>query len=155
MQMPKIHWNCLKFHELTVAQLYEILRLRSTVFVVEQNCVYQDLDGNDQNALHLMGHHDNNLLCYTRLLAPGVKYEGASIGRVITNTSARGAGLGKQLMIESIKFCESHWSASSISISAQQYLEKFYSELDFKAEDEPYMEDGIPHIKMVRDNKSG
>ena len=153
--MSMMHWDCLKFHELTAAQLYEILALRSAVFVVEQNCVYQDPDGYDPNALHLMGHRDNNLLCYTRLLAPGVKYEGASIGRVITNTAARGTGLGKQLMTESIKACENHWPGSPISISAQQYLEKFYFELGFKAETDPYMEDGIPHIKMIRDSKSG
>ena len=104
-------WSCKRFDELSTHDLYAILQLRAEIFVVEQDCVYQDVDGFDQGALHVMGHlaaaeeaGASQLVCYTRLLAPGVKYEGASVGRVVTRKSARGGGLGKTLMLQSLAF---------------------------------------------------
>lgn len=147
----EIIWSCLRFDELSTGDLYGILQLRAEIFVVEQDCVYQDVDGFDQQALHVMGQlpgAEHRLVCYTRLLPPGVKYDGASIGRVVTRESARGGGNGKALMVNSIAFCQQHWPGEAITISAQQYLQKFYTELGFETLSRPYDEDGIPHIRM-------
>lgn len=148
----EIVWSCLRFDELSTEDLYRILQLRAEVFVVEQDCVYQDVDGFDQQALHVMGQlsdsDETQLACYTRLLPPGAKYDGASIGRVVTRKSSRGGGAGKALMLHSLAFCNAHWPGAAITISAQQYLQKFYTELGFETQSEPYAEDGIPHIRM-------
>lgn len=148
----EIVWSCLRFDELSTEDLYRILQLRAEVFVVEQDCAYQDVDGYDHEALHVMGQLSGtaatSLVCYTRLLSPGTKYEGASISRVITKKSVRGGGFGKALMLKSLAFCKEHWPGKVITISAQQYLQQFYIELGFKTESEPYNEDGIPHIRM-------
>lgn len=148
----EINWSCLRFDELNTENLYQILQLRSEVFVVEQDCVYQDMDGFDQEGLHVMGMlstgDEAQLVCYARLLPPGAKYEGASIGRVVTKKSARGDGVGKALMLNSLAFCEENWPDKAITISAQQYLQKFYTELGFETLSEPYDEDSIPHIRM-------
>ncbi len=145
--------TCGHFNELDTHVLYSLLQLRAEVFIVEQNCAYQDVDGMDQQALHVTGHLHNAgqqpmLVCYTRLLPAGSKYENASIGRVITRKTVRGDGYGKILMQRSIACCREHWPGEAITISAQQYLEKFYTELGFTTESEPYDEDGIPHIGM-------
>ena len=148
----EIVWSCLRFEELSAEDLYRILQLRAEVFIVEQDCAYEDLDGFDQQALHVMGTFiagdEMQLVCYSRLLPPGVKYEGASIGRVVTRKSARGDGAGKALMVNSIAFCGEHWSGKAITISAQQYLEKFYTEFGFEIQSEPYAEDRIPRVRM-------
>jgi len=148
----EIVWSCKRFDELDTEDLYSILQLRAEIFVVEQDCVYQDVDGFDQQALHVMGHLSSaaeaQLVCYTRLLPPGAKYDGASIGRVVTKESARGGGNGKALMVNSLAFCKQHWPGKAITISAQLYLQKFYTELGFETQSEPYDEDGIPHIRM-------
>lgn len=149
----EINWTCRRFDELRTDELYQILQLRAEVFVVEQDCVYQDVDGFDQLALHVMGRlprdDEASLVSYTRLLPPGVKYEeAASIGRVVTRETARGAGSGKALMQYSISICQENWPGTAIVISAQQYLEKFYVALGFVTETEAYAEDGIPHIRM-------
>ena len=148
----EIVWACRRFDELSTQDLYRILQLRAEIFVVEQDCVYQDVDDFDQQALHVIGEllvgDEAQLVCYTRLLPPGAKYEGASIGRVVTKKSARGGGMGKVLMLNSLAFCREHWPAKAITISAQQYLQKFYTGLGFETESEPYDEDGIPHIRM-------
>ena len=148
----EIVWACRRFDELSTEYLYRILQLRAEIFVVEQDCVYQDVDGFDQEALHVMGQladdEGSQLVCYSRLFPPGIKYETASIGRVVTRESARGGGNGKALMVNSIRFCQQHWPDKAITISAQQYLEKFYNSLGFVTESEPYAEDGIPHIRM-------
>lgn len=149
----RIIWQCCEFDELSSYDLYRILQLRAEVFVVEQNCVYQDVDELDLQALHVAGYlqaEDSklSLTCYVRLLPPGVKYETASIGRVATKKSLRGGGLGKALMQQSIAYCHNEWPGTVITISAQQHLQKFYTELGFTAESEPYDEDGIPHIEM-------
>ncbi len=148
----EIVWTCRRFDELSTEELYRILQLRAEIFVVEQDCVYQDVDGLDQKGLHVMGEvlgdEEPQLVCYSRLFPPGIKYKTASIGRVVTKESARGGGNGRALMENSMRFCREHWPDKAITISAQQYLEKFYNGLGFATESEPYAEDGIPHIRM-------
>lgn len=148
--MPVIKWTCLPFAQLGPATLYSILHLRTEVFVVEQDCVYQDMDNYDQQALHLCGMGGEEMLAYARLLAPGVKYPAASIGRVITAQAARGTGCGRELMQQAILQCARQWPETGITISAQHHLEKFYHSVGFATVSEPYLEDGIPHIEMHR-----
>lgn len=139
------------FNELTSAELYLILRLRSEVFVVEQECIYQDIDNFDQDALHVCAYVGNELQAYARIIKPEVKYTGAtSIGRVLTNPNNRSRGLGKEILTAAIKYCNETWPSLPITISAQQYLEKFYSDVGFNKMSEPYLEDDIPHIEMTR-----
>lgn len=144
----KIEWKCTAFDELSTHELYAILQLRTEVFVMEQDCAYQDLDGCDQVALHVTGRQDAGLLCYARLLPPGLKYQTPSIGRVITAKSVRGKGLGKSLLKQALADCRQQWPDQAVTISAQQHLESFYQELGFITESEPYLEDGISHIQM-------
>jgi ElaA protein len=148
-----IQWFVKTFEELTAAELYTILQLRSEVFVIEQDCIYQDMDDYDQKAFHLMGKDDNTLLAYARIFAVGIKYREASIGRVVTHSSARNTGLGKELMKEAIQFCWTNFPQANIRISAQCYLEKFYQNLGFKIVSEVYQEDGIDHQKMLLEFK--
>lgn len=143
-------WILKKFDDLTISELYAILQLRSQVFVVEQNCVYLDPDGKDQQAWHLIGTDDNTLIAYTRILAPGVAYPDPAIGRVVTLASKRRSGLGKELMERSIEYCEQLFGKKSITLSAQVYLKKFYETLGFMGIGDEYLDDGIPHIKMTR-----
>ncbi len=142
------------FTELTVDELYAVLQMRSEVFVVEQDCAYQDLDGKDQKALHILGYKNNGLVAYTRIFALGDDYEAASIGRVVVKSSERQYGFGKDIMIASIKAINKHFDQTKIYLSAQTYLKKFYHELGFQETGEEYLEDGIPHIKMVKGNNS-
>jgi ElaA protein len=137
------------FSDLTPHELYEIIKLRNEVFVVEQQCVFQDADDKDQLSHHLMGWEDGRLVAYTRLVPPGVSYREASIGRVVTSPRARGTGLGKQLMQESIKACKELFQTNIIRIGAQVYLEKFYRSLGFIPKGETYLEDGIVHVEML------
>lgn len=144
-------WKIKPFEELTTAELYAILRLRSEVFIIEQNCAYQDLDNSDQKALHLMGTDDGGqLLAYTRIFAPGIKFTEASIGRVVTSPLARGKGAGRELMERSISELQQHYGVIPIKIGAQQYLQRFYTSLGFEQTSDTYLEDGIPHIEMLR-----
>lgn len=146
-----MNWTVKAFEELTTAELYHILHLRAAVFVVEQNCPYQDLDYSDQQALHLMGTIEGELVAYTRLFAPGVKYPGqACIGRVVNAASVRGKGAGRALMQKSIEEVEARFGKGPIKIGAQQHLQKFYTSLGFEQSSEMYLEDGIPHIEMGR-----
>jgi len=138
------------FNELTRDELYTLLRLRSEVFVVEQNCVYQDIDNKDQKALHVLGYFEDELVAYTRLFAPGDYFELASIGRVIIKESYRNRKWGLLLMKESIRQLEFHYKVNTIKISAQCYLENFYESLGFKGFGKQYLEDGIPHLEMIR-----
>lgn len=142
-------WSLKKFEELTVHELYAVLQLRSEVFVVEQNCVYPDMDDKDQAAWHLMCIKNKRLVAYTRLLPPGISYPQPSIGRVVTSPSARRSGLGRELMLRSIKSCEDLFGKNSIMIGAQLYLKKFYESLGFHQTSDMYLEDGIEHIKMI------
>lgn len=144
-----ITWTSKRFDELTPFELYEILRLRSEVFVVEQSCVFLDMDNKDQLSHHLMGWHNGALAAYTRLVPPGIAYEEPSIGRVVTAPDARGTGIGRQLMIESIAQVYLLFGRQSIHIGAQLYLKKFYESLGFIQAGEIYDEDGIDHIGMI------
>jgi ElaA protein len=146
-----MYWIVKTFEELTTTELYNLLRLRSEVFVVEQNCPYLDMDNSDQQAVHLMGFdEDNELVAYTRLFKPGVKYEYSSIGRVVTSQKARGSGAGRLLMEQSIEQVEKLFGKGPIKIGAQQYLQKFYTSLGFEQTSDMYLEDNIPHIEMIR-----
>jgi ElaA protein len=138
------------FEQLSLQELYDILHLRTAVFVVEQDCVYQDMDGKDQVALHVLGKEGGRLVAYTRVFTPGTYYKDASIGRVITEKNARGNGYGREIVIKSIEALEAVSGKTSITIAAQSYLRKFYGELGFKETGSEYLEDGIPHFKMVR-----
>ena len=146
-----IQFTCLTFDELSPQTLYEILALRQEVFVVEQNCPYQDCDGKDLQSWHLMGRNaSGQLICYTRLLPKGLAYpEYVSIGRVVSAPSARGTGAGKILMQESIRMCRQLFGNQSIKIGAQSYLLKFYEGFGFQSTGAEYLEDGIPHTKMI------
>lgn len=146
----QINWLLKKFEELTPHELYAALQLRNEVFVVEQNCVFQDADDKDLDSYHLLGYVDNKLIAYTRLVPPGVIYIEPSIGRVVTSPSVRGSGAGKELMQESINNCYSLFGKQSIKIGAQLYLKKFYEGLGFAQISDAYLEDGIPHIYMRR-----
>lgn len=148
-----MQWRTLSFAELTTVQLYELLQLRVDVFVVEQNCPYPELDGKDCAAQtwHLLGVDVNGQLqAYARLLAPGISYEEVSIGRVLVRDSARGQGIANILMQQAISECQRLWPQQAIKIGAQQYLLAFYQQLGFEQVSEMYLEDGIPHIDMLR-----
>jgi ElaA protein len=146
----QIQWLLKKFDELYPHELYAALQLRNEVFVVEQACVFQDADDKDQASWHLLGYYENKLVAYTRLIPPGVFYQEASIGRVVTSPSMRGSGTGKELMKESIKRCYELFGINTIKIGAQLYLKKFYESFDFHQAGEGYIEDGIPHIHMLK-----
>lgn len=143
-------WLLKTFDSLTLQELYAILRLRTEVFVVEQNCVFQDMDNKDQQCYHLMGWKDGQLNAYTRLAPPGVSYKEPSIGRVVTSPVARGNGTGKLLMEKSIEEIIQLYGKTPIKIGAQLYLKKFYESLGFSQTSNIYDEDGIDHIEMNR-----
>lgn len=136
------------FESLSAHELYELLKLRSKVFVVEQSCLYLDMDDKDQAALHLLGYDGNELIAYSRLLPQGVYFPEACIGRVVVDPDQRKKEAGKALMKEAIKLTLDQFKTNEIVISAQLYLERFYTELGFVKESEVYLEDDIPHIKM-------
>lgn len=150
----KIRWLLKKFDELTPYELYEILQLRNEVFVVEQNCAFQDADNNDQSAWHLMGFDEKNLVAYTRLLPAGAVYEKASIGRVVTSPAVRRTGVGKELMQQSIDAIYKLFGAQPIKIGAQLYLKKFYESFGFEQISGVYLEDDIEHIYMLKTTTS-
>ena len=130
--------------------MYAILRLRSEVFVVEQTCVFLDMDNKDQSCWHLMGWKNEKLMAYTRLVPPGIAYQEPSIGRVVTSPSARGSGIGKLLMEKSIEQAETLFGKIPIRIGAQVYLTNFYNSFGFEQSSDIYDEDGIDHIQMLR-----
>jgi ElaA protein len=143
-------WRLGRLDELTAREVHDILQARSAVFVVEQACVFQDMDGADVEAWHLFARRQGGIAAYCRILPPGVKYAEPSIGRVITTGAARGTGLGRGLMREAIARCGRQWPRAAIRIGAQLHLERFYGEFGFARASEPYDEDGIPHIEMLR-----
>lgn len=147
---PKLTYVIKTYEELTKTELYALLQLRAEVFVVEQDCPYQDVDGKDQKALHVLGYADAVLVAYTRLFAPGAYFDNTSIGRVVVAKSVRRFGYGKELMQQSIRALEERCGKKTIEISAQEYLRKFYNELGFVQQGEGYLEDNIPHIRMFR-----
>ena len=138
------------FNELSTSELYHILQLRSEVFVVEQDCVYQDIDGKDDKALHIIGKENEEVVAYTRCFDKGYYFEEASIGRVVVQEDQRKYGYGHQIMTASIQAIKERFSTDHIKLSAQQYLVKFYESHGFETEGEGYLEDGIPHIAMKK-----
>lgn len=140
-----------RFSELSLSELYQILQLRSEVFVVEQNCVYQDIDGKDEKALHLIGTFENEVVAYVRIFKPGDYFEEASIGRVVVKQTYRDRKWGYELMQEAIAATKSELNETKITISAQLYLQKFYESLGFVQTSEVYLEDDIEHIEMKRE----
>lgn len=147
----KLNWVYKSFKELTVDELYAVIQLRNEVFSVEQNCVYQDADDKDQPAFHLCGWHGNKLAAYCRLLPAGISYNHPSIGRVVTSPQYRKGGYGREMMQLAVKKTIGQFNDPVIIISAQLYLNHFYSSIGFVQISEPYMEDGILHIKMQLD----
>lgn len=155
---PSVTWAWRRFDRLARDDIYDMLALRSEVFVVEQQCVFLDADGYDRHAWHLLGRvaaasapsrtRSAPLAAYLRCLDPGVKYQAPAIGRVIVAPAYRGAGLGGELMREGIARARARWAADDIMIGAQLRLESFYAALGFQAEGRPYLEDGIDHIEM-------
>jgi ElaA protein len=138
------------FKELSVYELYNLLQLRSEVFVVEQDCVYQDLDGKDSKALHIIGYKDEKIVAYTRCFEAGIYFEETSIGRVVVNSEQRKYGYGHVIMEASIEAIKKHFDTEIIKISAQTHLRKFYESHNFKQVGQGYLEDGIPHIAMIK-----
>ncbi len=138
------------FDELSKKELYDLLQLRSEVFVIEQDCIYQDIDGKDERALHVLGWEDGKLIAYARCFQPGDYFEQAAIGRILVRENYRKFGYGHQITKASIKAIETKYKADTIKISAQIYLVIFYESHGFKTIGDRYMEDGIPHIAMVR-----
>ena len=138
------------FEELGLHELYELLQLRAEVFVVEQDCVYQDIDRKDQKALHVLGFEGKNLVAYTRLFPPGVYFDEAAIGRVVVREGHRKKSYGHEILKASVKAIEERYKTEKIKLSAQTYLTKFYESHGFIQTGEGYLEDGIPHIAMIK-----
>lgn len=147
-----LEWKIKSFESLSVLELYDILRLRSEIFVVEQNCVYLDLDGKDQKALHLFGTFEGKIVAHARLLKPGISFVHASIGRVTVDAKYRERKWGHELMRQAIEGILEHYGATQITIGAQLYLKKFYESHGFVQTTEMYLEDDIPHIQMDKSN---
>ncbi|MDI1316866.1 GNAT family N-acetyltransferase [Flavobacterium sp.] len=145
-----VKWKIKRFEALSVFELYNIMQLRSEVFVVEQNCVYQDVDGKDEKALHLIAEDQGITVAYCRLFKPNEYFTEASIGRVIVKASHRDQKLGHILMKEAIEVVKVEFNETKITISAQLYLKKFYESHGFIQTSETYLEDDIPHIEMKR-----
>ena len=146
-----IQWKIKPFKALLASETYSLLQLRSQVFVVEQNCVYQDIDGKDAKALHLMGEYDGKIVAYCRLFKSGDYFQEASIGRVVIDANYRDKKWGHEMMKQAIAGIETHFKETKIIISAQLYLQKFYESHGFVQTSEMYLEDDIPHIEMKRE----
>ncbi|NMH28434.1 GNAT family N-acetyltransferase [Flavobacterium silvaticum] len=141
-------WKIRRFEQLSSLELYQLLQLRSEVFVVEQDCVYQDIDGKDAKAMHVTGEYDGKIVAYSRIFKPWDYFEQASIGRVVIDANYRDRKWGHELLRQSIKGIETFFGENNIHISAQCYLQKFYESHGFVGVGETYMEDGIPHLGM-------
>ena len=142
-------WRWKQFRDLSLDELYDVIRLRERVFVVEQNCVYLDCDGLDQSAWHLSGYQDGKLAAYLRVLPAGLKYNEISFGRVVTAPEVRKSGCGKELTLQALMHISRTFGKAPIRISAQAYLERFYAGFGFQRQSAEYFEDGIPHIEML------
>lgn len=145
-----LEWHVKSFEKLLNHELYDILRLRTEIFVVEQNCIYLDMDGKDVLALHLLGSFNGKIVAYSRLFKAGITFENASIGRVVVDANYRDRKWGQELMQEAIASIKTHFGESKITIGAQLYLKKFYENQGFVQSSEMYLEDDIPHIEMQR-----
>jgi ElaA protein len=146
---PDLRWQWCRLGELSAEQLYAVLAARVAVFVVEQNCAYQELDGLDSGAEHLIAWSGAEVAGYLRVLAPGTRFDDPSIGRIITTKPFRGSGLGRELVAKGIARARECYPGKPVRMSAQAYLEKFYREFGFATVSEPYLEDDIPHVEMV------
>lgn len=151
--MEKIIWEVKAFEGLSLNELYQVMLVRQKIFVIEQTCLYEDLDEKDQSAFHLMGWREGKLVAYARILPKGISYKEASIGRVLTVQEERGLGTGKVLMKKAMSCVEELFDEKSIRISAQAYLESFYETLGFKPVSDLYIEDGIAHLEMVYEKR--
>ena len=148
-------WQCKKFDELSNEELFQIFKTRQDVFIVEQNCAYEDIDGFDEEAWHLIGFDidaqgSKNIKAYLRILGPGTRYSEISLGRILVDKKQRGSGLGQELMTKAILIVEEKFPHKSIRISAQHHLQHFYAAFEFETVSDPYDEDGIPHIEMLK-----
>ena len=148
--MNNIIWKIKSFEEISTEELYQIIKARVDVFVVEQNCPYPDLDGYDQKAIHLWAEKNNCVLAYCRIFDKNIKYKETSIGRVLTTEEGRGKLLGKQLIQYALETIKNRYNTEEVRISAQDYLLKFYSSFGFEDTGKKYLEDNIPHTEMVR-----
>ena len=144
-----IEWKLSAFNDLSARELHDVLLLRSQVFMLEQNCVFLDIDGFDPAAMHLLGQRDGQLLAYARCFCAGIKFPEVSIGRVVTRMDVRGTGLGHALMAQALASVRALWGEQAIRIGAQARLEKFYQQHGFVTVGKPYIEDGIDHLEMV------
>ena len=142
-------WSCKAFKDLSLDEFHDIIQLRETVFVVEQDCPYLDVDGKDKEALHVFGEYEGNIVATTRILKPGKSYNEVAIGRVVTSPAVRGMGMGKQLMEASMKFVIEHFGDVPVRISAQTYLLEYYKLFGFIETGKEYLEDNIPHLEML------
>ncbi|MBW8182936.1 GNAT family N-acetyltransferase [Shewanella nanhaiensis] len=147
-----MQWSVLTFKQLNLDELYEILKLRVDIFIVEQNCPYPELDNKDRDpqTRHLIGRNNQgDIVAYARILAPGVSYPDSSIGRVVVAEQARGGGVAHSLMQEAISLATQYWPENDIQLGGQEYLKDFYQKLGFNPVSEVYLEDGIPHLDML------
>jgi len=150
MEAAMIQWQWHRFGDLSAPQLYAVCAAREAVFVVEQSCPYQELDGLDLDAMHLIGWSGSEVAAYLRVLGPGVRYAEPSIGRVLTSRPFRGTGIGRTLVEMSLEYIDRHYPGRQVRISAQAHLERFYGSLGFQTVSERYLEDDIPHVEMLR-----
>lgn len=148
--MKTVIWKIKSFEELSATEIYEILKVRQEVFVVEQTCYYLDADGSDEKAIHIWGEVEGKIAAYCRIFNIEIKYKEASIGRVLTNPEFRGQNLGKILMKIALQTIEIRFKTKAVRISAQDYLLNFYSDLGFNATGKKYLEDDIPHTEMIK-----
>ncbi|MFL0248751.1 GNAT family N-acetyltransferase [Candidatus Clostridium stratigraminis] len=144
-----MNWELKKFKDLKVQEIYKILEIRNEVFIVEQQCPYQDCDGKDENAYHLYLQNYDKVIAYSRILNKGVSYDEISIGRVLVDKNYRGKGISREMMLKAINFIEFNLNEKEIRIQAQSYLVDFYKSLGFKETSDVYLEDNIPHIDML------
>ena len=149
--MKNVVWRIKNFADLSTKELYEILKIRQEVFVVEQTCYYLDADGSDEKAIHIWGEIEGKIVGYCRIFQPNIKYKEASIGRVLTRPDFRGQNLGKVLMQIALQTIQNRFKTKAIKISAQDYLLKFYSDLGFVDTAKKYLEDDIPHTEMIKE----
>ncbi|TVZ52631.1 GNAT family N-acetyltransferase [Dokdonia sp. Hel_I_53] len=150
MEKIALDFKIKKFEFLSIKELYALLQLRAEVFIVEQDCVYQDIDYKDQDAIHILGYKDDELVAYTRIFKSGLYFDKASIGRVLVKQKERNHAYGYDLMEASIQCIYDFYEEQPIKISAQTYLKKFYNNLGFYEVGKEYLEDGIPHIGMIK-----
>ncbi len=152
--MKYLEWKCKQFSQLSNDQLYDLMKLRVDIFVVEQQCPYPELDEKDRHidTRHLIAYQNSSLIAYARLLAPGISYPDCSIGRFAVDASQRHHGIGSSLMEKCIEHIAILWPEHSIRVSAQQYLKEFYGKFGFSKTSDSYLEDGIPHIEMLKKN---